>query len=748
METFFDKFTRAMEEGLHDPELPQHGTAGSAETIRHLMAAFTNESWVVRRKASQALARFGTEALDSLEKGIAVRDPDVRYWSIRTLGSIGTPGIPALTRALGSNDQEISTFAAESLAEMDDDAVIPPLVNALGNSSWTLCNTIANALARMGKRSIPALGEALRSRNEDKTCWATVVLGRMGNDAISPLIKFLRSNDKTMRFYAARALGESGEEKAIKPLIEALGDSYWTVRRNAAEALGKIGGKAIDHLAESLKDPRPEVQKMAAQILSDIGPSALPNLLALLEDEQRNLYYEIESVIIKIGDSTVPFLIKLLNNEKSVIRGAAAQMLGKFMVLPVVKPLIGALADSSWNVRKAAAGSLQRVGMAALPHLKSALNHPSENVRFWTTRILAAMGGEAVEPLIEALKDPNAEIRIFAASALGDTDDARAVYPLIIALRDRVWTVRKGAADSLKKLGVRHIEILVKSLNDPNPDIRYWVEKIIGEIGKQAIKPLVHVLRNDRNREMRFFAAFGLSAIGDSSAVDPLIDALTTDVNDWVRKYSATALGKIGEARGIKALINAMFKERTDICEWISDVLAKTDAPPVDLLIKALQIEGNNGRLYAARALGKIRNIEAVTPLIELLETEDEALIAEIGKALITMGQSVIPDMVRALEHEKWAVRKNVADILGDFGTEAEEALNSALTKENKNLRYWATSALRKIRNDVSKGDWKGEDLVDPEAHKANRKSTSTAGFKAEKSGIRGKKTSSDSPGK
>lgn len=715
METFFDKFTRAMEEGVHDPDLPVQGGAGSADTMRHLMAAFTNESWVVRQKASQALARFGREAIDVLEKGIAARDADVRYWSIRTLGALGTPAIPALTLALSNADSEVSAFAAEALAEIDDNAVIPPLVNALGGSSWTLSNTISNALARMGKRAIPALGQALKSKEEDKTCWATVILGRMGNEAIEPLIRFLKSKDKTMRFYAARALGESRDERAIKPLIDALGDSYWTVRRNAAEALGKIGGKAIDHLAESLKDERPEVQKMAAQILSDIGPSAISNLLALLEDEKRNLYYEIETVILKIGDAAVPALIKLLTHEKQVMRVAAAQMLGKFMVIQIVKPLIGALADTSWNVRKAAAGSLQRIGMSALPHLKSALNHPSENVRFWVTRILAAMGGEAVEPLIDALKDPNPEIRIFAASALGETDDPRAVYPLIIALKDRIWVVRKGAADSLKKLGLRHIEILVKSLNDPNPDIRYWVEKIIGEIGTQAIKPLVQVLRNDRNREMRFFAAFGLSAIGDSSAVEPLIEALNTDVNDWVRKYSATALGKIGDPRGVKALINAMLKDRSDICEWISDVLAKTDPAPTELLLKVLQGDNMNGRLYGARALGKLRDVSAIDALIDILDTEDENLVAEVSRALVNMGQGGIPALVRALEHEKWAVRKNVADILGDFGDDAEGALNAALEVENKNLRYWATSALRKIRKEPAPRESKGgrEELDD-----------------------------------
>jgi HEAT repeat protein len=356
------------------------------------------------------------------------------------------------------------------------------------------------------------------------------------------------------------------------------------------------------------------------------------------------------------------------------------------------------LADTSWNVRKAAAGALKRIGNPALANLKAAINHASENVRYWTTRILASMGNEALSPLIEALEDPNQEIRIFAATALGDTEDKRSVYPLINALKDREWLVRKSAADSLMKIGLMHIEILVKSMNDPNPDIRYWVERIIGEIGDKAIKPLIDVLRNDRNREMRFFAAFGLSAIGDKTAVPALIDALSTDVNDWVRKYSAQALGRINDPRGIKALIEALGRERGDISEWIVNVLSKLENPPVDLIAKRMREGTVQTMIYCIDCLGKIKHKDTVKHLISKLNTEDETIVPAVTRAFVETGPGAIPELVKALEDENWAVRKNSADILSMLGESAEEALNQALVKEDKNLRYWATSALRKLK--------------------------------------------------
>lgn len=697
-DNYFDSITKAMEDGNRIEKSITSGKEGAGSAIKQLIQAFSNESWVVRKKASSALSKFGNAAVDELALSIESSNPDIRYWSIKTLGRIGMPAYDTLLKALKSKDSEMAMLSAEAFSAVEDDSVIKPLIDILSTAPWTVCNTVSTALVKRGTSVVKYLGEALKSNDENKMCWATVILGRMGENAILPLIKFLKSKNRTMRFYAARALGESGDERAIKPLIEALTDPYWTVRKNAAESLGKIGGKAIDFLAASLRDKRDEVRNMATQILSDIGPSALTVLLGLLEDEQHNMYFIVEDIVMKIGDDAIPKLIDLLTYKQQSVRVAAAQMLGKFSNVVSAKPLVNALGDSSWNVRKAAAGALKRIGNPALSYLKSAINHPSENVRFWTTRVLASMGNEALSPLIDSLNDPNQDIRIFAATALGETEDKRAVYPLIKALKDRVWLVRKSAADSLMKIGLMHIEVLVKSLNDPNPDIRYWIERIIGEIGDKAIKPLVDVLKNDRNREMRFFAAFGLSAIGDKSAVPALIEALESDVNDWVRKYSAEALGRINDPKGVKALVDALGKQRGDICEWIVDVLSKSETPPVDLISKKMREGSDKSVIYCINCLGKIGTQQVLPHLVLKLNTEDEDVVNATTQAFLKTGKIAIPALVKALEDENWAVRKNSADILSMLGDSAEEALNDALVKEDKNLRYWATSALRKMK--------------------------------------------------
>src|SRR5450759_2332909 len=79
-----------------------------------------------------------------------------------------------------------------------------------------------------------------------------------------------------------------------------------------------------------------------------------------------------------------------------------------------------------------------------------------------------------VKGLIKALgyqKDP--AVRRAAAEALGQIGDARAVEPLIAALKDESWGVRRAAAEALGQIGdARAAEPLIAALKDPYADVR------------------------------------------------------------------------------------------------------------------------------------------------------------------------------------------------------------------------------------------------------------------------------------
>jgi len=218
------------------------------------------------------------------------------------------------------------------------------------------------------------------------------------------LIKALQyKSDLEVRRNAEKALGDVGDKRAVVPLIHALKDENWRVRSEAAVALGKIkGALAVETLVHALKDEDSDVRKRAAAALRNIGEPAVESLIHALEDEdsdvRKRVTVALDELGWKPGDDTE-------NSHYLIAKKEWAELarLGE----PAVKPLIQALEDESWEVRKRAAAALGKIG---------------------DTR--------AVEPLIHALKDEYWNVNKKAEEALGEIGDKRAVKPLIQALKD------------------------------------------------------------------------------------------------------------------------------------------------------------------------------------------------------------------------------------------------------------------------------------------------------------------------
>lgn len=109
-------------------------------------------------------------------------------------------------------------------------------------------------------------------------CYAYLLLDRMeqrqvdrlrkDND-IDGLVKALRSSWLGPK--AARALGLTGDDRAVDPLLGALGDRREYIRKAAAEALGNLGDpRAIEPLSAALDDRYASVRDCARRALERI----------------------------------------------------------------------------------------------------------------------------------------------------------------------------------------------------------------------------------------------------------------------------------------------------------------------------------------------------------------------------------------------------------------------------------------------------------------------------------------------
>jgi len=327
----------------------------------------------------------------------------------------------------------------------------------------------ARELIRMSTDAVPALLEALQTRDQDLLPLYQQILARIPA-ATSSLIRTLKTAHPILRGRAAEVLALSRDPGAVPALLEALQGEYFTVRARAALALGKIGDtKAIPALLSTLKDQEDEVRSAAC--------------LALGSFKDPSTFDDITNV--------------LLDDPKIEVRQAAARALGKTGHPAALPYLMEALHDSYWwYEHEYAAGDL----LSAI-----------EN-----------MGTAAVRRLTEALQDKEGTVRKFAAGLLGRLGDPEAIEPLGMALYDLHHEVGKVAAESLARFGSPALGILVEALSHPEIWIRIHAIEALARIKDARVTPILLQMLNDPERDVKKRVIQSLGNLRDPRAISAL----------------------------------------------------------------------------------------------------------------------------------------------------------------------------------------------------------------------------------
>jgi hypothetical protein len=122
----------------------------------------------------------------------------------------------------------------------------------------------------------------------------------------------------------------------------------------------------------------------------------------------------------------------------------------------------------------------------------------------------------------------------------------RDIKGLIRLLRHPSFDVQWKAAEALGKLGNDGVRHLVGALGSFHKNVRIGVIEALGEIkAVDSVDPLIQLVRQDEDPEVRWVGTLALGEIGDNRAVDPLT-LLLRDPDKHVRYGAALALDKIG----------------------------------------------------------------------------------------------------------------------------------------------------------------------------------------------------------
>lgn len=245
-------------------------------------------------------------------------------------------------------------------------------------------------------------------------------------------------------------------------------------------------------------------------------------------------------------------------------------------------------------------------------------------------------------------------LRYEAAQKLGASNDARAIQPLISALRDENAKVQYAAFSGLIKLNAGDAAAPILDTLLDSPDSKIW-ELLKLNIGMRLRKGLLDLLPH-----------------GDEALAARINAALaSSELDDARRALILRMLGRTGTADHVEALI---------------DILLHRNTAPI--------VQGG-----AAEALGYIGDSRAVAPLtLFLFDTSDE--LREIAvEALGRIGHpSAVEHVMNVLADENEWVRRAAVVALGSLGDRrALEPLSAAMSDEHTVVQEAAFEALKKL---------------------------------------------------
>jgi|GEM_PF-1649280 len=488
---------------------------------------------------------------------------------------------------------------------------------------------------------------------------------RIGNPVRSDLERAVRYGDLSLRRPAVRGLGLIGTDKADSLLVPLLGTPDAVLRNTVIEALGRLGSpKGIPRITPFVNHRDADTRYAAAVALGLIGGRETSEpLRSLLDDPvQRVAFAAVTALGLNRDSTAVDNLIRIFDGEEEPIKILVMEALAQ--IGTAAEPaLLAGLRTGSNRMRWRCAKVLGRLrSEPAIPDLARALgDHNSFLV--WTAKdVLSEYGLPALEAVLEAVADDTTREK--ALVVLGSIDDPRSYDVLVRYLNDADLDASRSAAEGLGILGRREaVPHLLEALDRGDLILTLKSLMALREIADPAVFPRMKRLMDTDDFAVRLHTMNVLGALETREARDVILaelDSLPTDL--LIR--AVEILGENPDEGTIRRLI--------PLCAHISPILRRK-TPPVLMrhrilaagpLLEAFRTGPREVRREAAVLLGRIRESRAIPDLIRSLDSEDEYLTNAAKTALYQIQGPAVMPLVEALGHSSARIRLRAAEAL------------------------------------------------------------------------------------
>lgn len=379
-------------------------------------------------------------------------------------------------------------------------------------------------------------------------------------------------------------------------------------------------------------------------------------------------------------------LVEQLAHADEDERLSAAQALAGDESLEPARPLLGALKDESWRVRRVAVeGLARRAAPDAIAALLASVreNHHDLGLLNSALQVLAMSDVDTLSPLVDFLHGDDTDLRIQAALALGEQRDARATPALLGALEDADSNVRYHAIEALGKLRAREATDALAGVAETRDFfLAFPALDALTRIGDGSIAPRVVPLLEDEL--LREAAADVLGQLGDEETVAPLAALLNRP--DAPARVVAQSLAASHDR------FEKLYGEGAYIADLSRAAINPTGAQN---LLDALRETDAGGLRALALVVGWLEGAAVERALTRLLGHADAR--AEVVEALVRHGSRVTDLLIEQLRSEDLEIRKSAVVALGRIGdARAAPALVEVLG-DDPELVIPAADALAKI---------------------------------------------------
>ena len=585
---------------------------------------------------------------------------------------------PIVEKLVPSQRETVKATAALMLGKMAPalaekaTAVVPPLLQLLSDTSWSVRRRAASALGELGKQGQqPEILAALTTRlsdNPEVKAAAVKSLGLIGSASSAPaLVQTLLTNREGAGQELVVALQGLGPA-ALPALGAALGSGDAEARELATEAVARMNApEGVPLLAARLSDPAVGVRRVAAAALeAQATPSVMDALSRALGDSDPAVYGAIERAFVRLGKDAVG-------------------------------PLVARLGSGNPRVALVVTNALTAIGPPAVPELAGALRSSNAFARDWAAVALGELGRPALAATAVVLADAGAagEARAAAAKALGQSQLPEAVAPLAAAANASSPALRQAVLQGLAATRQPDAtEGLVQGISDPD-----------AAVGMTAMRLLLDWQLADTDKQLATVVSGGTEAAKRRAAValafhespgtTPLLGAL----------FGATA-ALAGEQRTkLAPLLNAAAGDKAEPAEMrrlaVIGLAYRGNKESVDLL-NGFLTPGDPLAATAARALGVLGGRlatsggdteaqAAVEKLAQVLkETPDDALRLQVAVALSLMQAAPVAKLLEELNGNQEPLKPWIAAILGAIGKPANEGTMRERGREQTS-KPWAS---------------------------------------------------------